>query len=629
MDNSFDITSILAENRRRLAALADDYDPVKGIGAYGDRIEVDTPVHGLPRARVPRTMLDDPQYAVATSPDAWRTLRCRHDFEFWCVTAVRIKPKDGYRQKPFVLNRAQRKVLVLLEEDRLAGRPIRIIVLKARQWGCSTLIQNYMAWIQMCLRPNWNSLICCHNKDSAVNIRRLYTDLVRNYPPDLWDGGDDGKSKLQFRPFEGSVNVREIVGRGCRVAVTSSEAQDAIRGYDIAMAHLSETAFWRETATLSPDDLIRSVCGSVALIPCSLIVMESTANGMGNYFYDEWQRAKSGLSDKRPVFVAWFEIELNTLPLGDDPAAFVTSLNEREQSLWRLGCTLEQINWYRHKARSDRDIQKLCAEYPSNDVEAFSSSDSGVFDHDDIDRLMSGCRTPSRTCSVVGDNIYNRPGGELSVWQEPVAGAEYVVAVDIGGRSDKSDWSVVAVMRRADPGSPVAPSSVHEIVAQWRGHVDHDILVDIARVIAVRYNEALLIIESNTLETEANAGAGANSFVLQRLADCYSNLYRRRRNDDGTAASGRRIGFHTNRATKVLLINGLIQAVRDREYIERSAEACAELSVYRRQANGGFAAKEGAHDDILMTRALALHAVYENPAVDDMPVLSSLSRRHW
>ena len=157
--------------------------------------------------------------------------------------------------------------LAVLEDDRLASRPIRVIVLKARQWGCSTLIQNYMAWIQMCLRPNWSSLICCHNKDSAVNIRRLYTDLVRDYPADLWDGGEDGETRLAFKPFEGSTNVREIAGRGCRVAVTSSESQDAIRGYDIAMAHLSETAFWRDTPTQSPDDLIRSVCGSVALIP--------------------------------------------------------------------------------------------------------------------------------------------------------------------------------------------------------------------------------------------------------------------------------------------------------------------------------------------------------------------------
>ncbi len=625
--NRVNISDIVAENRRRKAMLDDGYDPVRGIGAFGDRLTVATPVEGLGSARVPRSMVEDPQYAVATGPVEWRRLRCRHDFEYWCVSCVKIKPKNGYSLTPFVLNRGQRKVLAVLEEDRLAGRPIRVIVLKARQWGCSTLIQNYMAWIQMCLRPNWSSLICCHNKDSAVNIRRLYTDLVRDYPADMWDGGDDGNTKLQFKPFEGSTNVREIAGRGCRVAVSSSEAQDAIRGYDIAMAHLSETAYWRETPMMSPNDLIRSVCGSVALIPYSLIAMESTANGMGNYFYEEWQRAKAGESDKKPVFVAWFEIEMNSLPLGCDAEGFAASLSDRELGLWRRGCTLEQINWYREKARSDKDLQKLYAEYPSDDVEAFGATNAGVFDQGDIDRMMLDCRQPDRICSVVGDRLYDRPGGELEIWEEPRKGAEYVVAVDIGGRSASSDWSVVAVMRRC--GS--LDEGRHAVVAQWRGHVDHDILVDIARVIASRYNEALLVIESNTLETEANAGAGANGFVLQRLAECYSNLYRRRRGDDGGAGHGGgwRIGFHTNRATKVMLVNGLIKAIREAEYVERSAAACCELAVYKQQPNGAYGAKRGYHDDMLMTLALALQALYEVTPASAAPSPKAINRDYW
>lgn len=624
-DSISSVEAMIAENDRRLKALNDAYDPVRGIGAHGDRIEVATPVAGLPLARVPRAMLDDRQYAVATGDLQWRILRCRYDFEYWCATCVRIKPKNDYRLAPFILNRGQRKVLAVLEADRLAGRPIRIIVLKARQWGCSTLIQNYMAWIQMCLRPNWHSLICCHNKDSAVNIRRLYTDLIRDYPSDMWGGGDDGATKLQFKPFEGSTNVREISGRGCRVAVTSSEAQDAIRGYDIAMAHLSETAYWRETATLSPNDLIRSVSGSVALIPYSLIAMESTANGMGNYFYEEWQRAKSGESDKHPVFVAWFEVEMNTLDLTVSPAEFAASLTDRERALWDLGCTLQQINWYREKARADRDLQKLYAEYPSNDVEAFGSTNAGVFDQHDIDRLLRDCRRPDTTYKVIGDSFVEQPGGEFEVWEQPRLRSDYVVAVDIGGRTSGSDWSVIAVMRRCDSLS----DPVHELVAQWRGHVDHDILVDIARRIALRYNEALLVVESNTLETEAGVGDGAGSFVLRRLAESYPNLYRRRRTDDASGAGTWRIGFHTNRATKGLLVNGLIKAVREGEYRERSAAACYELAVFTRLPSGGYGAKKGYNDDMLMTRALALQALYEQPAPAAAPSPAKLYVPDW
>ena len=625
--NTLDLTpeAIVAENRRRLLALADDYDPLKGIGSHGDRVEVVTPLRGLPVARVPRAMLDDPKYAVATGEHAWRTLRCRYDFEYWCATCVRIKPKNDYRHTPFILNRGQRKVLAVLEEDRLAERPIRIIVLKARQWGCSTLIQSYMAWIQMCLRPNWSSLICCHNKDSAVNIRRLYTDLIRDYPADMWDGGEDGETKLQFKPFEGSVNVREITGRGCRVAVTSSEAQDAIRGYDIAMAHLSEAAYWRETPRLSPNDLIRSVSGAVALIPYSLIAMESTANGMGNYFYEEWQRAKAGESDKRPVFVAWFEVEMNTLKLQTSPLEFASSLSQREQELWSMGCTLQQINWYREKARCDKDLRKLHAEYPSNDIEAFGSTDNGVFDQTDIDRMLRDCREPLDRYKVIADSFVSHPDGELEVWETPRPRTDYVVAVDIGGRTDSSDWSVIAVMRRCG----IADNHCHSVVAQWRGHVDHDILVDIARVIALHYNEALLIVESNTLESDTAASADRGSFVLRRLAETYPNLYRRRSSDDSSGSGAWRVGFHTNRATKSLLVNSLIKAVREGEYCERSAAACYELAVYTRHPGGNYGAKKGYHDDILMTRALAIHALYEQPARSSAPSPRSLNLSDW
>ena len=104
-------------------------------------------------------MLDDPRYPLAKSNlEAWQRLRFSHDFEYWCAVAVHIKDKMDGRERPFVLNAPQRRVASVLEAQRLAGKPIRIIMLKARQWGGSTLVQMYMAWIQTCHRRNWHSL---------------------------------------------------------------------------------------------------------------------------------------------------------------------------------------------------------------------------------------------------------------------------------------------------------------------------------------------------------------------------------------------------------------------------------------------------------------------------------------
>ena len=316
---------ILAEDARRRearAAAEGGYDPVEGRGCCGPRELVDTPVEGLPRAFVPRAMTADPSYgSVRHDTAGWRRLRCRHDFEYWCAACVCIKHKTLGHDVPFVLNAPQRRVAAMLEADRRAGRPMRMIMLKARQWGGSTLVQMYMAWIQSCVRRNWHSLICAHVKDTAASIRGMYTKMLAAYPSELWDGDEPPR----FRPFERSINVREIAGRGCRVTIGSAENQEAVRGADYSMAHLSETAFWPATPRNSPADFIRAVCGAIALIPDSLIVMESTANGVGSYFHSEWLRCKAGDGDKHAVFVAWHEIEIYRLQ-PPDPEGLAASI---------------------------------------------------------------------------------------------------------------------------------------------------------------------------------------------------------------------------------------------------------------------------------------------------------------
>lgn len=596
---------ILAEDARRRearAAAGGGYDPVEGRGCCGPRELVDTPVEGLPRAFVPRAMTADPSYgSVRHDTAGWRRLRCRHDFEYWCAACVCIKHKTLGHDVPFVLNAPQRRVAAMLEADRRAGRPMRMIMLKARQWGGSTLVQMYMAWIQSCVRRNWHSLICAHVKDTAASIRGMYTKMLAAYPSELWDGDEPPR----FRPFERSINVREIAGRGCRVTIGSAENQEAVRGADYSMAHLSETAFWPATPRNSPADFIRAVCGAIALIPDSLIVMESTANGVGSYFHSEWLRCKAGDGDKHAVFVAWHEIEIYRLQ-PPDPEGLAASMNAYERMLWDAGLCLDQIYWYRRKRAEYADAAQMMAEFPTTDTEAFLNTGRGVFAPEAVERLRADCTVEPRRGETDGHRFRDDSLGGLRMWRDAEEGVRYVAAVDIGGRSSASDWSVIAVMRRAR-----LPGERHEVVAQWRGHTDHDLLVRHAENIARHYNRALLIIESNTLETEA--GGDPNLFVLSRLAERYGNLYRREGFDTATGRRTERIGFHTNRATKALVVAELIAAVRDGSYTERDPEACNELLTYEQLPNGAYAAKCGCHDDIVMTRALALHALHAAP----------------
>lgn len=631
------LNEILAENRRRRLAREAEYDPVSGRGASGERTEAVSPVDGRV-CMIPCTMARDPSYALTLSdPGAWQKLRFAYDFEYWAVTAVRIKDKISGRDVPMRLNRPQRIVLEVLEKQRLAGRPLRIIILKARQWGGSTLVQMYMAWIQSVLRENWHSLICAHVKDSAATIRGMYTRMLDNYPKDLWISRSDEPKQSEpcFRPFERSVNTREIVGRGCRVTVGSAESQEAVRGSDFAMAHLSEAAFWGDSTRRNPDDFIRAVCSGIMLEPLTLVAVESTANGVGNWFHREWLRAEKGLSDKTPVFVPWYEIEIYSLPLvPGSEAGLIASLTDYEENLWHTveDITLENLNWYHSKAKEYPLASQMHAEFPSDAVEAFASTGKSVFDLASVNRMRLACPEVSLLLrgEISGGRFVEDSAGRLLMIPGVLEGRKscagmlhrYVVGVDVGGRSAGSDRTVIAVLDRAGLTCPGIP----EFVAQWAGHCDYDILVRKAADVARYFDNALLVVESNTLEhTDAVSGLG----ILKMVAGEYRNIYRRPAFDEITNRPTQKIGFHTNRATKLMLIAGLQSDIREGAFRENFRDAVDEFATYEEPRQGVFAARVGCHDDMLMARAIALQVARSLPEPRSMAVLAPPERWHF
>lgn len=272
--------------------------------------------------------------------------------------------------------------------------------------------------------------------------------------------------------------------------------------------------------------------------------------------------------------------------------------------------TLEGLKWYHMRRKEYEDHRSMMAEFPSDPEEAFSATNSAVFSSKAVERLRKGCCEPLRRGEPYGapghmpsdlsaPGFSDSPDGRTLIWTPPVPGMEYLAAVDVGGRSAGADWSVISVIGRGD---------VPEIVAQWRGHIDHDLLAWKAAALASYYNKALLVVESNSLESDTR---GEGQYILDRLAGAYPNLYHRPPAERGGV---RRPGFHTNRATKASMIAHLIAMVRDGLYVERSGEACDELLQYEALPGGAYAARRGCHDDILMTRAMALWVHAADPA---------------
>ncbi|MCM1310068.1 MAG: hypothetical protein NC301_03465 [Bacteroides sp.] len=533
-------------------------------------------------------------------PGEDETQRMADDFEYWAWRCVQIKHKTECRRVPFVLNGAQRKVLKVLERQRRAGRPIRAIVLKSRQWGCSTLVCYYMIWMQTVRHENWHSLICAQSLQTASIINGNYADYAFNYPEEM--------GKVKISRYQSLSSVKMLSPSNSRITVASAQNPDAARGADYTMAHLSEVAYWPATRMRDPEQLVRSVCAAIPRIPESVVIMESTANGPGDYFYHEWCRAIDGKSDKEAVFAAWHEVETNAEPLYVSPREAWERFTDYERSLWsEFGLTLEQIMWYHNKRREGATRQQMMREYPSTPSEAFSNAQMAVFDPKQVEEQRRFASAPCETFEVdlPSGRLLPSPSGRLQMWQKPCAAEEvtsrpaYIIAVDVGGNWQGADWSVIAVFDNRRP-------EAMELVAQWRGHIDTDRLCDTAVALGRLYHNALVVFESNSLESR---GADA----LERVgAGGYPNLYRRQATDRVTGAVSLRYGFHTNEQTKTSAINELTYALRDGTLIERSPLAVEEMATYIRRGDK-TEASPGCHDDMVMTRAIAAYARKQYP----------------
>ena len=692
--NNAEITKLLKENERRKNIINAPFNPITGQGSVGKRVRVHIPDFILPEQWLPESMartelvkaivragsirrfLSDVLNVEPTDTEASKVsqqlirLRYLHDFPFWCATLVKVKKKGGGDDVLFNLWYPQRRLVETFEESRLAGEPIRIIMLKARQWGGSTTTQLYMAWLQFLHRKGLNSLIIAHQGSASDEIKDMFDRMIGDYPVEMLHplGDNWSETEVKMVGVGKSGSIHRVPQRNCKIKIGTAERPDSCRGGDYNLVHLSEVGLWKKTEGKSPEDIVRSACSGVLYRPYTMIVYESTANGTGNFFHTEYQAAAYPDPDAkirsqfRPLFIPWYEIEQYTLPFKSsfEQRAFAVSLwcqresqsaiSAREESgrylwwLWEKGATLEAINWYVHERAGKNSHAVMASEYPSDDVEAFVHSGSMVFDKYLVKEFESACSVPRFVGEVYGDapegkaalsNIRFRPDGQanLWIWAKPEIDPQvkvtnrYLVVVDIGGRTNKADWSVIAVFDRMNmiDGDPQA------VVAQWRGHCDIDRLAWQAAQIAAYYDNALLVIESNTIETHDRErhveGGDQSQYILNQIADVYPNLYARRQSEDEIRQGlPRKYGFHTNTATKPMIITTLIKVVRDHLYTERDRRVLDEYLTYERKPNGAYGAIVGAHDDLLMTRAIGLHiSLYE---MDIPRVINVAERKH-
>ena len=667
------VDDILREDRVRMAALRlEGIDQVTGEGIPAHTEKVVIPDYPIPVQYLTKEVANQGMYKKVTTlgsikeyvkwfnlvhkddlhgtyitdEDVMRQLfllRLKRDPAFAFIKCFSILDKSSGQNIPFRLNYPQIILLEKLESMRRRGKPIRLILLKARQWGGSTLVQLYMAWVQLFVKEGWNSVIIAQTKDTARRIKGMYSRTLKHFPSEIVFNVD----KIKFSAKEGSVSDSTITDDGTKIirdnviTIASFENFEATRGANFAMAHYSEVAYWTNTPGKTAESVITNIAGGMLILPLTLEVLESTANGMSGFFYDEYQMAidRNKHSLREALFIPFFYILHDTKPFSsvnekvrfaekliaerhDDTETPTSESGSYLFSLWMKGASLESINWYVEKRAAFHDHASMASEAPSDDVECFKHSGHTIFDQYLVDKYRREyVRDPIYKGDIMKEEgcparlLPQDEKGLLWVWQYPgntPTNDRYLIVVDVGGRSTKADFSVITVVDRW----PLRFGGKAEVVARWRGHIRYDFLAYKAVMIARYYQNAKLAFESNTFDKKKSE---ASEFVsegdhtrgiLATIEDEYENLYMRESTSPEDIRQGRdkKIGFSTNVKTKQDMVDHFIVTFEDNNrFLDPDYRAYEEMAIYEQREDGSYGNIEGRnnHDDILMTDMIA------------------------
>jgi hypothetical protein len=448
---------------------------------------------------------------------------------------------------PLVANRVQR------EFERRAGR--HNIVLKARQVGITTWIAARLL-LAAITRPGVLSVQVAHDQDSAEEIFRIVHRFLENLPEGLRKGA----------LATSRANVRQIVfpRLDSEYRVETAADPNAGRGLTIHYLHCSEVARWPRDAAATLASL------RAAVAPGGEVTLESTPNGAGGCFYDEWQRAAE-TGCVRHFFPWWYEESYRAPGPGDeqrttdDASALAPLSAEEEKLVAEHGLDVKQIA-FRREMRV-RFGPMAPQEFAEDAESCFLASGDCVFDIAGIEAQLARCTPPAESL----DN------GHLRLWWPPQAGHTYIAGVDPAGGGSEGDFACAAVI---DAVSGLQCAELH-------GHFPPQELAQRVIELGRRYGDALLAVERN------NHGHG----VLAHLAAMgYENVYEQR----GQA------GWLTSAATRPQLIANFAAVLAHAPELISSDRLLRECRSFVRHADGSAAAAAGAHDDCVFAMAIAL-----------------------
>jgi hypothetical protein len=525
---------------------------------------------------------------------------------------LKIRTKKGTLE-PFKINDAQETVLQKIEEIQAKRKPVKVIVLKARQLGISTFAEGYI-FKNTATKKLRNAQIVAHEDSASQNLYGMYKTFYDNLPPELtpMQKYSNAQELLFENPTTDINEKRKNPGLQSRVRVSTAKNVNTGRSFTIHYLHASEVAFWADAKTL-----MTGLMQAVPNEPDTLVMIESTANGVGGYFYDLWQKAERGENDFVPIFLPWYTDRGYTKPFDteEEKRQFVEEVNHTvtndegvkihtyEYELIQLvmekygmDLTYEQLNWRRWCIANNLngDEEQFAQEYPATPEEAFIVSGRPKFNISALRQYLKQCREGRRGFFDMKDGLVTfreDPAGYVEMWKDREKDMFYCIGADVAEGLKDGDYSDAYV-----------GDSKFDVVCSWHGHIDPDLygkeLVKMARY----YNDAYLGVEANN--------HGLTTLKAVQREDYY-NIFYMKSYDKIADIVTQKMGWQTNSRTKPLMIDKFAEFLREKWLGIKSKLMIEECLTYVIDDKGSTNAQDGCYDDSVMAGAILLQLLLE------------------
>ena len=491
---------------------------------------------------------------------------------------LKIKTKSG-TVVPFRLNDAQRKLYAVAKRQQDAGKPVRLIILKARQLGFSTLTEG-LIFHACATRKNVNALIVAHREDATANIFRMsklfYDELPAPVKPML------RASNAQELVFENPSKLRSErearPGLRSRIRCATAGGRGIGRSDTLQCVHLSEYAFWPDGADGKASTLA-GILQAVPSLPGTMVVIESTANGFED-FKERWDAAVAGENDFEPVFFAWFENPDYSMPVV--PGTEWTPEERDLKAAYQL--TDEQLQWRRWCIANNcgGSLDMFRQEYPASPGEAFLHSGTGVFDNEQIVLRLERLPEPAGRGEFADGEWTENETGAITLYELPEEGVPYVLGGDTAGEG--SDYFTAIVIDNVSG----------RIAAKLRQKYSEPEYVRQIYALGRFYNDALVAIETNF-----------STYPVMKLQEMeYPNQYSREREDTYTRQMRKSYGFRTDRQSRPRAIANLVEVFSSHPEWFTDRELLEEMLTFCYNEDHRPEALAGKHDDLVMGAAI-------------------------